>query len=245
MRLPPKWILTNCDPVRCCCTVVAALFFLWCWSVIMEHSQSPWLALQNGPLHIVPALIHFTVAGFHFPRDYRQQTGKAVHVCGWEIERSLRGEEATCFSMSSRPLFMPFCVAACERFLGCLSGKWFLKSHSVVFCCLALNDVPFMPRTSVPGFMQVGALLAACLAHHHAFVPCVFISCLSSSNWDVDLEMLYFIVVNSWCENNLNESLSCTFSLSNKRKTRLPRSGLTNLTISLDVFRQFQYPTLW
>lgn len=58
----------------------------------MEHSQSPWLALQNGPLHIVPALIHFTVAGFHFPRDYRQQTGKAVHV--WMRDGEYTGEES-------------------------------------------------------------------------------------------------------------------------------------------------------
>lgn len=127
-----------CDPVRCCGTVVAALFFLWCWSVIMEHSQSPWLALQNGPLHIVPALIHFTVAGFHFPRDYRQQTGKAV--CGWEMEntmeKSLRGEEATCVLVWVAVLFS--CLFVLRLVKGSLAVYLVNDSWNPTQCSLLL-----------------------------------------------------------------------------------------------------------
>ena len=55
------------------------------------------------------------------------------------------------------------------------------STDAVGLCCWILSDEPFMPRTSVPVNLPSCAPWAACLAHHLAFIPCIFISCLSLS----------------------------------------------------------------
>lgn len=56
---------------------------------------------------------------------YRPSGGKCPRD-----EEQVSEEAKKHFSMSSCPLFWLFVYVACERFLGCLSGKWSLKSHS-------------------------------------------------------------------------------------------------------------------
>ena len=73
---------SECIGQHRCGSVGAALSSLRCCSVIMEPPPSPWLALQNILLHIVAWLIHFTVAGFHFPQAASSELGKqCVCVC--------------------------------------------------------------------------------------------------------------------------------------------------------------------
>ena len=86
MKPQPGWILKLTDPVQlCCCGTVFRGSSLLATVLVSDNGvspppHSPWLVLENSPLHIVPVLIHFTVAGFHFPHTVSRE------LCGWDGE---------------------------------------------------------------------------------------------------------------------------------------------------------------